>query len=392
MTASIYFGAEDCVLSRYTLGTNKDIEIRNTDSTGDIIHQLGADTSATKVIVKNLNGTERFSVDATGLATITKYTVSGTGTHTSGDVYHNDGVISIWGDGSDLQVSHQGGTNLIYGAEGLIRLQAKADSTNDINIMLGNSASSSQFYVTDRSNNTLFAVRGDGSFVGLDIDALSDTTIISAANNDVLVYQTVPGKWNNMPYRLSYLFDVNTTGIANNKILKYDSGTSKWVMADESGGSVSILQFDLDWVSGSETGSDVTIGGNNGTFTNLLNSINLGSTSVNTDFSWNSGSGILTYTSAATVKVMINANTMLAASDNNNTHLTTRLTVNGTTQRQQQGRVSKDTAGTTPFNIVKTMSLSQNDVIEYRANCTGTNSNNYTLSVHSMQIVIYGVN
>ena len=66
MTASITFGSDDSVLSRYTLGTNKEMNINNTSSTGKIIMKLGTDTTATKYSVKNSSDTDLFSVKGDG--------------------------------------------------------------------------------------------------------------------------------------------------------------------------------------------------------------------------------------------------------------------------------------------------------------------------------------
>ena len=61
-----------------------------------------------------------------------------------------------------------------------------------------------------------------------------------------MTYYGINDKWTNAnasggSSSISTLTDVNLTSLANNQILKYDSTSSKWVNANESGGGASVL-------------------------------------------------------------------------------------------------------------------------------------------------------
>ena len=102
----------------------------------------------------------------------------------------------------------------------------------------------------------------------LSVNSLSDATITSASNNQILKYNGTA--WVNSDatnlVSISQLSDVDTTGVATNKILKYNG--SNWVVADDNyeDGIVNVVEDttpqlggDLDVNGNSITGSAVSI-------------------------------------------------------------------------------------------------------------------------------------
>ena len=77
----------------------------------------------------------------------------------------------------------------------------------------------------------------DGIEAGATADqtAAEIRTLVESANDSNVFTDADHTKLNSLG-TLSALSDVNTTGVANGKILKYDSTTSKFVIADDSGG------------------------------------------------------------------------------------------------------------------------------------------------------------
>ena len=66
MTATVYFGNKDSVLSEYTLGSNKDVQISNSTTSGKIINKLGTTSNATEFDVQNSSGGVLLSTDGAG--------------------------------------------------------------------------------------------------------------------------------------------------------------------------------------------------------------------------------------------------------------------------------------------------------------------------------------
>ena len=79
MTASIISGDNDSVLSSYSLGTDKNIKITNTSTSGEVLVNLGTNTTATEFAIKDSTDTDVFSVKGDGTLTY-----SGSGGSTGG--------------------------------------------------------------------------------------------------------------------------------------------------------------------------------------------------------------------------------------------------------------------------------------------------------------------
>lgn len=65
------------------------------------------------------------------------------------------------------------------------------------------------------------------------LDALQDTNISSASNNDILLFNATSGKWENTPFispstSFASLTDVQLTSLANGQIPIYNSTSGKW--------------------------------------------------------------------------------------------------------------------------------------------------------------------
>ena len=113
-------------------------------------------------------------------------------------------------------------------------------------IYYNNSAvSTSNLWASGEANRvTIFMYDGTnwiwmGHDVDIDTDTLSDlkdTTISSASNGQVLMYDSTSGKWKNQTptTTLAGLTDTQIASLSNEQVLKYDSASSKWVNADNS--------------------------------------------------------------------------------------------------------------------------------------------------------------
>lgn len=113
-------------------------------------------------------------------------------------------------------------------------------------IYYNNSAvSTSNLWASGEANRvTIFMYDGTnwiwiGHDVDIDTDTLSDlkdTTISSASNGQVLMYDSTSSKWKNQTptTTLEGLTDTQIASLSNGQVLKYDSASSKWVNADNS--------------------------------------------------------------------------------------------------------------------------------------------------------------
>ena len=70
------------------------------------------------------------------------------------------------------------------------------------------------------------------------LEDLTDVAITSATNGQILIYDSVAGKWKNgsITSSVSTLTDVNLTNLADGEILKYDANSGKFVNAPETSG------------------------------------------------------------------------------------------------------------------------------------------------------------
>ena len=89
---------------------------------------------------------------------------------------------------------------------------------------------------------------------------------------------------------INALTDVDTTGVANGKILKYNSSTSKFEIADDSGGGGGIALTDISVTVGSNSGNG-NLSYNNSTGVFTFNPSNLDNTSINDLNDVNTGGG-----------------------------------------------------------------------------------------------------
>lgn len=75
-------------------------------------------------------------------------------------------------------------------------------------------------------------VCGEGGGGGADaLSDLSDVTITSAANKQVLSYESSSSKWKNKALALSYISDVTISGATEGDVLTYNFDAEKWVNA-----------------------------------------------------------------------------------------------------------------------------------------------------------------
>lgn len=131
-------------------------------------------------------------------------------------------------------------------------------------IYYNNSAvSTSNLWASGEANRvTIFMYDGTnwiwiGHDVDIDTDTLSDlkdTTISSASNGQVLMYDSTSNKWKNQtPIKtLAGLSDTQISSATDGQVLKYNSTSQKWVNGEDKGGILPHL------IVISETGSTVT--------------------------------------------------------------------------------------------------------------------------------------
>lgn len=131
-------------------------------------------------------------------------------------------------------------------------------------IYYNNSAvSTSNLWASGEANRvTIFMYDGTnwiwiGHDVDIDTDTLSDlkdTTISSASNGQVLMYNSTSGKWKNQTptTTLVGLSDTQISSATDGQVLKYNSTSQKWVNGEDKGGILPHL------IVISETGSTVT--------------------------------------------------------------------------------------------------------------------------------------
>ena len=196
MTTSIVFGDNDSVLSSYTLGTNKKLEMSNTSTTGAIQTKLGTDTNATKFAVKNNSGVDLFSVKGDGTVTptlgasgtneVSSYALFGQetsstsgnsksvdGTSGSGTSLHITGSFSSSSDFSQNQgIVYTGGTTQNF------RVRASIAFNADVS-----SAETYEFFI-QKNNVTVATSRGLAGGTGKVTLTLNVNTIVSLATND----------------------------------------------------------------------------------------------------------------------------------------------------------------------------------------------------------------
>ena len=93
-------------------------------------------------------------------------------------------------------------------------------------------------YSINGVSGALYAPNGGGGSSAL--SDLTDVTVTSPSDGQVLTYDNTSGKWvNDTPTAsssISTLTDVNLTSLSDGQILKYDATNQEWVNADESGG------------------------------------------------------------------------------------------------------------------------------------------------------------
>ena len=131
-------------------------------------------------------------------------------------------------------------------------------------IYYNNSAvSTSNLWASGEANRvTIFMYDGTnwiwmGHDVDIDTDTLSDlkdTTISSASNGQVLMYDSTSNKWKNQTptTTLAGLSDTQISSATDGQVLKYNSTSQKWVNGEDKGGILPHL------IVISETGSTVT--------------------------------------------------------------------------------------------------------------------------------------
>lgn len=131
-------------------------------------------------------------------------------------------------------------------------------------IYYNNSAvSTSNLWASGEANRvTIFMYDGTnwiwmGHDVDIDTDRLSDlkdTTISSASNGQVLMYDSTSSKWKNQTpiTTLAGLSDTQISSATDGQVLKYNSTSQKWVNGEDKGGILPHL------IVISETGSTVT--------------------------------------------------------------------------------------------------------------------------------------
>ena len=131
-------------------------------------------------------------------------------------------------------------------------------------IYYNNSAvSTSNLWASGEANRvTIFMYDGTnwiwmGHDVDIDTDTLSDlkdTTISSASNGQVLMYDRTSNKWKNQTptTTLAGLSDTQISSATDGQVLKYNSTSQKWVNGEDKGGILPHL------IVISETGSTVT--------------------------------------------------------------------------------------------------------------------------------------
>ena len=264
MTASIVFGSDDSVLSRYTLGANKNIVISDTDNTGKVIVKLGS-----------------------------------TNTNTSLEVH-------------------------------------------------------------DSTNTALVKVKGDGSLDG---------------------------------FTIAKMDDVDVTGIANDKILKYNNSNSKWEIADDSGGgpAADFLSFGAWFATGNANGTQITIGAVSGSYVNIWDGITLVSqNNASSDFTLNAGNGTVTYDTALSRTVQINAMVYFENSSGNKDVIEVRLLRSGSQVQKVRGRVDSNGGAVTPFVINTCLNLVQGNIFKLDAKNLTAGGSNVDIQVHATSISIYG--
>ena len=136
-------------------------------------------------------------------------------------------------------------------------------NVNDIIDIFNIPASPTDNYILKYNASTgVFDMEADtGGSSGI---ALTDLSVSTASASGVgsLAYNNSSGVFTFTPASptlaglsgsINDLTDVDTTGVANNKILKYNSTTSKFEVADESGGGSGIALTDLSVTTGSNS-------------------------------------------------------------------------------------------------------------------------------------------
>ncbi len=92
---------------------------------------------------------------------------------------------------------------------------------------------------------TLAGLGGIANITGQTFTSLSDVSVVAPSDDGKVLYYnhgSTNFQWKSLS-SLNDLADVDTTGVANAKILKYDSGSSKWVVADDISGASGVDNF-----------------------------------------------------------------------------------------------------------------------------------------------------
>jgi hypothetical protein len=130
--------------------------IDNTSTTGEIILQLGADTTATNFQVKDNTGNIKLQVAGSGQVDITNNLDVSGGINIDAD----NQALTI-GTGGDISITHTGSHSSLTSATGNFTIDNTA-ATGATIMQLGTDTSATDFQVKNNTGTTLFEVNGAG--------------------------------------------------------------------------------------------------------------------------------------------------------------------------------------------------------------------------------------
>tara|TARA_B100000963_G_scaffold109782_1_gene95579 strand:- start:3858 stop:6473 length:2616 start_codon:yes stop_codon:yes gene_type:complete len=140
-------------------------------------------------------------------------------------------------NGTNWVVADDGGTGIDY-----TDLSVGAEGTPGGNGAIAYNNSTGVFTFTPP---TLAGLGGIADLTGQALTSISDVSVVAPSDDGKVLYYnhgSTNFQWKSLS-SINDLADVDTTGIANAKILKYDSGSSKWVVADDLSGASGVTEF-----------------------------------------------------------------------------------------------------------------------------------------------------
>ena len=99
-------------------------------------------------------------------------------------------------------------------------------------------STSSEYVLTITDKNGSYDtpnLKGSGGGSASALSDLTDVSLTSLANGDVLVYDSTAGKWENVALDINNIAGIDLAGITDGQILVYDADNDKFVPADQTG-------------------------------------------------------------------------------------------------------------------------------------------------------------